>query len=327
MIMYILLRLPFWSQSYLRQVLMIGLCIWVSLPLALRAENHSSFHPDTPHQVRWAEALIQRGDYQRAINILIPLELSSPSRSHRITAGILSAELYSRSGKGAAADRIINELRQRELDLNSKLKLELNWLQTRYALQAGLEQSALFYSSLADKQAADPKIKPNIRQRSIKLHQSLKIQINRGWVDHSILSSPWLNGIASTLIPGLGQALAGSPIDMISGLLMIAIPGVASYYALQNGEKVFGISTAMVTGLFYLGNISNAIQVSIRRRETDKKKAREKWVHANLPTPKFKFKPFSVDLDNHNHDNGQSDIRNSKAITSLNAALGEIKKP
>ena len=298
MIFYTPLVFPIWVLSLLRQLLLIGLCIWASLPHALKAESHLLYHQDISHQVHWVEALIQRGDYQRAISILIPIEFSSPNQSQRLTAGILSAELYSRSGKGGAADRILNELRQREASLTPRLKLELNWLQTRYALQADLEQSALFYSSLTDKQSANHNIELNIRQQSIKRHRSLKRMIHNGWVGHSILSSPWLNGIASTFLPGLGQVLAGSPVDMISGTLMIALPSLASYYAFQNGEQTFGISTAAIATLFYLGNISNAIQVSIRRRQADEKLAKEKWIKTNLPTPTFKFEPFSIDFSN-----------------------------
>ncbi len=69
--------------------------------------------------------------------------------------------------------------------------------------------------------------------------------------------SPWIGGLLSAAVPGLGRVYAGKSAEGIVGFLYVAALGLTSYdiYRGTGARNPLFILSASVTGVFYVGNI------------------------------------------------------------------------
>lgn len=82
--------------------------------------------------------------------------------------------------------------------------------------------------------------------------------------------SPWIAGIMSTAVPGLGKIYAGKMAEGISGFLYVGAMMVTTwdFYNRFGARSPFFIASAAVTSIFYIGNIwGSAASVNRTQRE------------------------------------------------------------
>ncbi len=78
--------------------------------------------------------------------------------------------------------------------------------------------------------------------------------------------SPWIGGLLSAAVPGLGRVYAGKTAEGIVGFLYVAALGLTSYdfYRGSGARSPLFILSASVTGIFYVGNIAGSA-TAVRR--------------------------------------------------------------
>jgi hypothetical protein len=78
---------------------------------------------------------------------------------------------------------------------------------------------------------------------------------------------PWLAGTLSTLVPGLGQAYAGSWQGAALSLLLNGIFVAATVELAQHELYLASATTGLAGSIFYVGNILNAVDLARRYNE------------------------------------------------------------
>ncbi len=73
--------------------------------------------------------------------------------------------------------------------------------------------------------------------------------------------SPFVAGLLSTAIPGLGKIYAGKTAEGVVGFLYIAAMGLTAFdfYRGSGPQSALFISTASIAGIFYIGNIWGSV--------------------------------------------------------------------
>jgi len=183
-----------------------------------------------------------RGDLDRSLDVLSEIYVLHPDADVRLAATIQSAFIYEQLGKSKLSLRLLSEAQSALQAPNiDALRFEIS----RISLLSGNTQGAKdFYPEKSPVQARE--------QGSIFAgldHQT-------PWFDR-----PFFYGLSSAIIPGLGQTLAGAPMDGLSSILMISIPAYLAIGAKRNGEHAFAAGSGLIAGIFYLGGISSSVKV------------------------------------------------------------------
>ena len=83
--------------------------------------------------------------------------------------------------------------------------------------------------------------------------------------------NPWLYGLASALLPGSGQIMAGQFFDGLSALAVVSSLGAGGYFALKNSETAMGVTLVALTSIFYGANVYGgfraALQFNVEQRD------------------------------------------------------------
>ena len=118
------------------------------------------------------------------------------------------------------------------------------------------------------------RLSPRLREHARSLHDELLDRQDR---------SPWVAGILSAVVPGLGQLYAGS---LESGAIAFVLNAVfiAATVELAIHELYVTASAAgLVSSVFYLGNILNAVDLVNRRNEVSSAPERVRLERLLLP--------------------------------------------
>ncbi|MFW6224079.1 MAG: hypothetical protein ACOC4R_00315 [Bacteroidota bacterium] len=88
--------------------------------------------------------------------------------------------------------------------------------------------------------------------------------------DEVNMRSPWMAGLLSAVVPGLGKVYAGKPNQGLSSFITFGLSALQSYeayYRLGSDSPVFYITGLIALG-YYIGNIwGSALSVKIRKSE------------------------------------------------------------
>lgn len=203
------------------------------------------------------EALIHRGDYDRALDHLINLEFSAELPKERLAAALISSQIYQKSGKYLNAIRLLSGFKEREMQ----------HLDSGQNDQVNLEIARCF---LLNHDLAAAKYHLGLVSTNSK---ALEINITEDSLGSSIFESPYFSAAMSALIPGSGQIIAGRPLDAATNIFMIAIPSIIGFEASKNSETVFASVSYFIAAFFYLGNISGAYKLQKTKLENSRNKA------------------------------------------------------
>ena len=99
--------------------------------------------------------------------------------------------------------------------------------------------------------------------------------------------SPWLAGILSSVVPGAGQAYAGSWQGAAVSLLLNGIFITATVELAQNDLYFASATTGMAASIFYVGNILNAVDLVKRFNEGATSKRRMRLENLLIPESQF----------------------------------------
>ncbi len=203
------------------------------------------------------EALIHRGDYDRALDHLINLEFSAKLPQQRLAAALISSQIYQKSGKYRNAIRLLSGFKERETEhLDSSQNDQVNLEIARCFLLNHDLAAAKYHLGLVSTKSKD-----------------LDLNIKHDSLDNPIFESPYFSAAMSALIPGSGQIIAGRPLDAATNIFMIAIPSFIGLEASKNNEAVFASVSYFIAAFFYLGNISSAYKLQKTKLENSRKKA------------------------------------------------------
>lgn len=261
----------FWSKLMLlcyRTMVLVQLLL--SIPNVVKASECCSSLP-------MVEDLILRGDYERAIDHLVELEFNSREPQIRSAAAILSARLYDRSGKQDTALRLLERLLSRD---SATMTPETETLIRREQARLMLVREEILP---AQRLATAARLSlGEIRQKEVLY-------------DPPLSSSPLVSGIASAVVPGLGQTLQGRPQDTLTAWMMIGLPLIFAVQARESGEHLFANAMGIVSGFFYLGNVASSYQIA--KRAVDQERTR-RWLQQvdNIAPPAFAVAVQSLGL-------------------------------
>ena len=283
------------SKLACRQWLFLTIMITAISPVI--AQEPDAMTPARVHG--FARYLENLGEYRRAANELERLLPDAPSSSDTLALRI--STLYVRAGELALSEQTL----RRALSMATAPSIE----SLRYALAGTLYRQQRFAeaASIADTITASAGAnRPNDMRMRTLLLGSLCSAEQLNWdaarkgalqarllastptyqvvidslVSHIDMSSeiptksPFLAGLLSTIVPGLGKVYTGHPMDGLFSLLSIGTFAYASYDGFASGGSssfrgwFFG---ALASGL-YLGNIyGSALSASIVRDESTRR--------------------------------------------------------
>lgn len=105
--------------------------------------------------------------------------------------------------------------------------------------------------------------------RAAELSATLRQAVTSGYkrMEATDTKSPWVAGVLSTLVPGMGQAYAGSWQGAGVSLLLNGL-FISATVELARNDLYFASATTGVAGsIFYVGNILNAVDLAKRYNE------------------------------------------------------------
>lgn len=82
--------------------------------------------------------------------------------------------------------------------------------------------------------------------------------------------SPFMAGLLSAAVPGLGKVYAGKTAEGIAGFIYVAAMGATAwdFYRGAGPRSALFILSASITGVFYLGNIFGSA-TAVRRQQNE----------------------------------------------------------
>lgn len=219
-----------------------------------------------------------RGDYDRSLDKLHEVIILHPNNKVAFAARYLAAQTYKQLGKQRLAFKLLDE----SLSANvSELDL----------MVAELEISRLHYLNGNLKSASS--LYPEQSVLKYRRFQVSPVElIKKSDLEPGFWNEPILYGLSSALLPGLGQALAGSPMDSLSSLLMIGIPLHLSISAKRNNEHAFAAGSGIIAGIFYLGGISSSMKIKRKSNELKQKAFLKSNASKIYPYIKVDILPF-----------------------------------
>ncbi|MEZ4741795.1 MAG: hypothetical protein R3B45_05005 [Bdellovibrionota bacterium] len=210
--------------------------------------------------------MILRGDFDRALDALILMEFNEIDIDNRAAAALVSARLYELAGKNETSVRLLERFLSRDSQ-----GLSIEWARTIRKEQARLMLSR---GEIAAAQVLAVEAEHSISDVP-KRADLYKPPLNK---------DPIVNGVASVLLPGLGQTLQGRPQDALAAWLMIGIPLAFNVQARKKGEHTFANAMGILASFFYLGNIASAYRIA--EKEVNQMRSK-KWsliVNEIIPT-------------------------------------------
>ena len=125
--------------------------------------------------------------------------------------------------------------------------------------------------------------------RAAELSGAMQYAVTTGYkrIQSADSKSPWVAGVLSTLLPGMGQAYAGSWQGAGMSLLLNGL-FLSATVELARKDLYFASATTGVAGsIFYVGNILNAVDLANRYNEGATKEERGKLESLLIPEADF----------------------------------------
>jgi hypothetical protein len=121
--------------------------------------------------------------------------------------------------------------------------------------------------------SAAARLDPTLRARAVELERRASARERR----------PWLAGTLSAIVPGLGQAYAGSWQGAAVAFVLNGVL-IGATVELARKELYFAAgATGLAASIFYVGNIANAADLARRRNEIASEGARDALERALVP--------------------------------------------
>ena len=262
------------------------------LPLSVIAQDEDIYSYEK--SLQYAEYLIKTNQYQPALTELDRMIISYPQKD---TLKIMYANTCYTAGRyRQGAQKIREWYLLADMPMPFSLTLKYSYLlleqdsfsalsefiDTASGLLPAYHINYRFNNALLTEnwQKADSLATTTLMRQSDKYTKHIQL-LNEG--RNLKYKKPFLAGLYSGIVPGLGKVYAKDAKDGIYGFLTVAIPAFSAYrgFAKRGNESVYGWVNLGLASFFYVGNIYGAVR-SAKQFNKNTKDAYRKKVKNNI---------------------------------------------